>query len=123
MKTVTTLALATLLGTAALPSNASALDFFHPFRPRTAEVNGRMNNEQRRINNGVATGRLNPWQANRLERGEQHIMRQENRDLVRHNGHLTWRDRMHLNHAENVQSRRINQTEHHNIFHRWFGRR
>lgn len=122
MKTFTTLALATLLGTAALPSSASALDFFHPFRPRTAEVNGRMNNEQRRINNGVATGRLNPWQANRLERGQMHLQRQENRDLIRHNGHLTWRDRLHLNRAENVQSRRINQAEHHSIFHRWFHR-
>lgn len=122
MKTFTTLALATLLGTAALPGTASAFDLFHPFRPRTAEVNGRMNNEQRRINNGVATGRLNPWQANRLERGQQHLQRQETHDLIKHNGHLTWRDRMHLNRAENMQSQRINQAEHHNIFHSWFHR-
>lgn len=122
MKTFTTLALATLLSTAALPGSASALDLFHPFHPRVNQVNGRMNNEQRRINNSVATGKLNPWQANRLERGEQHIQRQENRDLLKHNGHLTWRDRMHLNRAENRQSQRINQAEHHSIFHNWFHR-
>lgn len=124
MKTFFTMAaFATLLGTAALPSSASALDLFHPFRPRVNEVNARSSNEQRRINNGVATGRLTPMQASRLERGQQHIQRQESRDLARHNGHLTWRERMHLNRKENVQSHRINQAEHHNIFHRWFGSR
>ncbi|MDB6005043.1 MAG: hypothetical protein JWR15_2030 [Prosthecobacter sp.] len=122
MKTFFTMAaFATLLGTAALPTSASALDLFHPFRPPTSQVNGRLNNEQRRINNGVSTGRLNPVQANRLERGEQHIQRQVNRDRAMHNGHLTWRDRMHLNRKENVQSRHINQAEHHNVMHRSFG--
>jgi hypothetical protein len=121
MKTfLTCAAFATVLGTVALPSNASAIT---PFRPRVNEVNGRLNNEQRRIGNGVATGRLSPGQANRLERGEQHIQRQESRDLAKNGGHLTWRERMHLNREENVQSRRINQTEHRNFFHRIFGRR
>ncbi len=122
MKTFLTMAaFATLLGAAALPSSASGLDVFHPFHPRTSQVNGRMNNEQRRIHNGVATGRLRPAQAVRLERDQQHIQRQENRDLARHNGHLTWRERMHLNRKENVQAHRINHAEtHHSIFHSWF---
>ena len=121
MKTfLTCAAFATVLGTVALPSNASAV---LPVRPRTNEVNGRLNNEQRRINNGVATGKLGPQQANRLERGEQHIQRQESRDLAKNGGHLTWREKMHLNREENGQSRRINQTEHRNIFPRIFGRR
>lgn len=124
MKTLSTLALATLLGTAALPSSASAFDFFHPFRPRVNEVNGRLNNEQRRINNGVATGRLNPWQANRMERGVQHIQRQESRDRFMHNGHLTGRETVRLNREENRVSGRINHAESRpSFFHRWFGRR
>lgn len=123
MKTFFTMAaFATLVGTAALPSSVSALDLFHPFHPRASQVNGRMNHEQRRISNGVATGRLSPGQAVRLERGQQHIQRQENRDLLKHNGHLTWRERLHLNRAENRQSQRINQAEHHSIFHSWFHR-
>ncbi len=121
MKTFLTIAaFATVLGSAALPTTASAIDLG---RPRVHEVNGRLNNEQRRIGNGVATGKLGPQQANRLERGEQHIQRQESRDLAKNGGHLTWREKMHLNREENVQSRRINQTEHRNIFHRIFGRR
>lgn len=122
MKTFLTFAFATMLGSLAVPNSASALDIFHPFRPRVSQVNGRMNNEQRRINNGVATGRLSPGQAVRLERGQQNIQRQENRDLLKHNGHLTWRERLHLNRKENVQSHRINQAEHHSIFHSWFHR-
>ncbi|WP_395744378.1 hypothetical protein [Prosthecobacter sp.] len=123
MKTFLTLAAVTVIGATAMPSSASALDLFHPFRPRVNQVNGRMSNEQQRINHGVATGKLNSWQANRLERGQQNIQRQESRDLMKHNGHLTWRDRLHLNRKENMQSQRINQAEHRNIFQRWFGRR
>ncbi|WP_395738860.1 hypothetical protein [Prosthecobacter sp.] len=119
MKTILPIAIAAVLGTVALPSNASAA---WPFRPRVNEVNGRLNNEQRRINNGVATGRLSAAQASRLERGEQHIQRQESRDLARHGGHLTGREQMRLNREENHLSRGINRTEHHNIFHRWFHR-
>ena len=121
MKTfLTCAAFATVLGAVALPNNASAIDLG---RPRVHEVNGRLNNEQRRINNGVVTGRLSPGQAIRLERGEQQIRRQENFDLARNGGHLTPREQVHLNREENVQSRRINQTEHRNFFHRLFGRR
>jgi hypothetical protein len=121
MKTFLTFAFATMLGSLAVPNSAGARDFFH--HSSVNQVNGRMANEQRRINTGVATGRLSPGQANRLERSEQHIQQQENRDRAMHNGHLTWRERLHLNRKENVQSHRINQAEHHNIFHRWFGRR
>ncbi len=119
MKTILTFAaFATMLGTLAVPNSASA---FVPGRPRVNEVNGRLNNEQRRINNGVVTGRLSPGQASRLERGEQHIQRQENRDRAMHNGHLTWRERLHLNHEENREAHRINQSEAHRnmLFHRW----
>ncbi|WP_395751885.1 hypothetical protein [Prosthecobacter sp.] len=119
MKTFLPIAIATVLGAAALPQNASAA---WPWHPRVNEVSGRLNNEQRRIGNGVATGRLSPGQANRLERGEQHIQRQESRDLARHGGHLTAREQLRLNREENLQSRRINQAEHHSIFHRWFHR-
>ncbi len=120
MKTFLTLACATVLGSIAVPNSAGALDLFH--HPRVNQVNGRMANEQRRINTGVATGRLSPGQANRLERSQQNIQRQENRDRAMNNGHLTWRERLHLNRKENVQSHRINQAEHHSIFHSWFHR-
>lgn len=125
MKTFLTLACATVLGTLAVPSSASAgLPFFRP-RPRVNEVSGRLNNEQRRINNGVATGRLNPAQANRLERGEQRIQQREFRDMSMHGGHLTGRETANLNRAENRESGRINRAEGRRpgFFGRLFGRR
>ncbi len=118
MKTFLTLACATMLGSLVVPNNASAID---PGHPRVNEVNGRLNNEQARINNGVATGRLNAGQANRLERGEQHIQRQENRDLAKNGGHLTFGEQRRLNHEENRESHRINHAEAHRgrLFHRF----
>jgi hypothetical protein len=121
MKTFFTLAFAALLGTLAVPQTARAND---PGRPRVNQVTGRLNNEQQRINHSVATGRLSPAQASRLERGEQHIQRQEFRDLAKNHGHLTLRERMRLNHAENIQAQRINHsTARPGIFQGWFGHR
>jgi hypothetical protein len=121
MKTFFTLAFAAMLGSLAVPQSASAID---PGHPRVNEVNGRLNNEQARINRNVATGRISPGQANRLEHGEQHIRRQESRDLARNHGHLTLREQAHLNREENVQSHRINHAASRpSYFRRLFGRR
>lgn len=126
MKTFLSLAMAATLGTLAAPTNASAgLPFFRG-RPRVNEVSGRLNNEQRRINNGVATGRLNPQQAGRLQNGEQRIAQRESRDMAMHGGHLTGRETMNLNRAENRESARINRAEgarRPGFFGRLFGRR
>lgn len=121
MKTFLTLALATTMGSLVLPNSAAAFD---PGHPRVNEVSGRLNHEQRRINNGLASGRLNPQQAGRLERGEQRIQNQESRDMARNGGHLTFREQMRLNHEENRESGRINRAEgHRRFFHGGFGRR
>lgn len=126
MKTFHSLAVATVLGMIAVPGNASAgLPFFRS-HPRVHEVSGRLNNEQRRINNGVATGRLNPQQAGRLERGEQRIQQRETRDMAMHGGHLTGRETANLNRAENRESARISHAEgmrRPGFFGRLFGRR
>lgn len=111
MKTFLPIACATLLGTLAVPGTASAgLPFFRS-HPRVNEVSGRANNQQRRIGNGVATGRLSPGQAYRLERGERHIQQREVRDMAMHGGHLTGRETANLNRAENRESFRINRAE------------
>ena len=126
MKTFHSLALATMLGSLIVPGTASAgLPFFRS-RPRVNEVSGRLNNEQRRINNGVATGRLNPQQAGRLQQGENRIAQRESRDMAMHGGHLTGRETANLNRAENRESGRINRAEgarRPGFFGRLFGRR
>ena len=122
MKTFLTVAVATMLGSFAVPQSASAID---PGHPRVNEVSGRLNNQQRRINNGVASGRLNPQQAGRLERGDQRIQQRETRDMAKNGGHLTGRETANLNRAENRESGRINRSEGRRpgLFHRMFRRR
>lgn len=122
MKTFLSLAIATMLGSLVVPGTASATD---PGHPRVNEVNRRLNNEQRRINNGVASGRLNPQQAGRLERGEQRIQQRESRDMAANGGRLTGRETANLNRAENRESGRINRNEGRRpgFFGRLFGRR
>ena len=125
MKTFLTVAAVTMMGSLAVPNSASAgLPFFRS-HPRVNEVNGRLNNQQRRINNGVASGRLNPQQAGRLQRGEQRIQQRETRDMAMHGGHLTGRETANLNRAENRESARINHAEGRRpgFFGRLFGRR
>jgi len=125
MKTFLTVAVATMMGSLAVPNSASAgLPFFRS-HPRVNEVSGRLNNQQRRINNGVASGRLNPQQAGRLQRGDQRIQQRETRDMAMHGGHLTGRETANLNRAENRVSGRINRDEGRRpgFFGRLFGRR
>ena len=125
MKTFLTVAVATMMGSLAVPNSASAgLPFFRS-HPRVNEVSGRLNNQQRRINNGVASGRLNQQQAGRLQRGDQRIQQRETRDMAMNGGHLTGRETANLNRAENRVSGRINRDEGRRpgFFGRLFGRR
>lgn len=127
MKAFLSLACATVLGSLAVPTSASAgLPFFRS-HPRVNEVSGRLNNQQGRINRGVASGRLNPQQAGRLQRGDQRIQQRETRDMAMNGGHLTGRETMNLNRAENRESGRINQAQSQGrrpgFFGRLFGRR
>ncbi len=125
MKSFLTVAVATMMGSLAVPNSASAgLPFFRS-HPRVNEVSGRLNNQQGRINNGVASGRLNPQQAGRLQRGDQRIQQRETRDMAMHGGHLTGRETANLNRAENRESGRISAAKsgRPGFFGRLFGRR
>ena len=81
-------------------------------RPTAAE---RQFNQQRRIINGVRTGRLNARQTARLERQHRSIHRQIHAMRARHNGRLTPRDRRILAHRQNIESRRIFRAKHNRI--------
>ncbi|MGA7108995.1 MAG: hypothetical protein WBV28_21420 [Terracidiphilus sp.] len=72
-------------------------------------------NQQRRIGNGVRSGRLNAHQTMRLERQQRSIHRQMRFMRARHNGRLTMRDRGVLNHRQNIASRRIFRARHNRI--------
>ena len=71
-------------------------------------------NQQRRIGNGIQSGRLTPRQGVRLERQQRNIHRQVGAMRARHNGHLTMRDRRMIQHRQNVASRKIYRAKHRN---------
>ena len=99
MKTIKTLAALCLV----LPALAFA-------QANTPRVDLRQANQERRIDQGVASGSLTPREANRLERGQQHVQNMEAR--AKADGVVTRQERAQLNHAQNVQSRRIYAEKH-----------
>jgi hypothetical protein len=75
--------------------------------PRRAEVNARLNNQNRRINNELKSGQISQSQANALHH-EDHQIRQEERDMASQNGgHITKAEQGVLNQQENKVSNEI----------------
>jgi hypothetical protein len=75
--------------------------------PRRAQVNDRLENQNRRINREVREGELTRSQANQLHR-EDHAIRREERTMSRlNNGHITPAEQKALNQQENAVSQQI----------------
>jgi hypothetical protein len=76
------------------------------------EVQQRIDNQQQRIDQGVASGELTKGEA---ARDESHLAADQaarNRDLAAHGGHLTPEERAHLNQRLNHNSARVYDTKH-----------
>ncbi|QWT22187.1 hypothetical protein KPL74_09280 [Bacillus sp. NP157] len=80
--------------------------------PRVNEVNNRLDNQQNRIDKGVANGTMTQKQAARDETHDANIARRESVDEARHNGHLTKREQNNLNRSENRNSGKIYKQKH-----------
>jgi Skp family chaperone for outer membrane proteins len=78
-----------------------------PGHPRINEVNQRLQNQQNRIQNGVADHQINAKQEARDEKTDANIAQRESADEAKHNGHLTKQEQHNLNKSENRDSRRI----------------
>ncbi|PKO87198.1 MAG: hypothetical protein CVU18_11580 [Betaproteobacteria bacterium HGW-Betaproteobacteria-12] len=76
----------------------------------TPRVDQRQLNQESRIDQGVASGSLTAREANRLERGQQHVDNVEAR--AKSDGVVTRREGARLDHAQDVQSRRIAVQKH-----------
>jgi hypothetical protein len=75
--------------------------------PRREQVNGRLNNQNRRIHQDVKNGTLTKGQAATLHHDD-HQIRQEERDMASQNGgHITKGEQSVLNHQENGVSSQI----------------
>src|SRR4051812_46364297 len=74
-------------------------------------INKRQENQQDRIGQGVSSGELTARETARLERGEQHINREEARMRQSGDG-LSLRERARLERDLNRESRRIHSQKH-----------
>jgi hypothetical protein len=75
--------------------------------PRRDQVNERLENQDRRINQEVREGEITRGQANQLHH-EDHVIRQEERAMSRFdNGHITPAEQKALNQQENAVSGQI----------------
>ncbi|MBS1140167.1 MAG: hypothetical protein H6R13_1620 [Proteobacteria bacterium] len=99
MKTIKTLAVLSLV----LPTLAFA-------QGNTPRVDQRQANQEQRIDQGGASGSLTQREANRLDRGQQHVDNMENR--AKSDGVVTRGERARLHQAQEVQSRRIYAQKH-----------
>ena len=111
-----TLALSGLLVGSAVAQNSNTSGagpgVYDPGHPRVNQVNGREQNQQNRIANGIKSGQLTPGEASKLERQENRLERNEKRDMAKDGGHLTKKDQAQLNREANHVSKDIYRDKH-----------
>ena len=94
---------------AGLAGGASAETQWQKNHPRRAEVNARLKNQNKRINQEVKEGELTKSQASKLHHEDGQI-RQEERDMASQNGgHITKSEQKVLNQQENAVSKKIGE--------------
>jgi hypothetical protein len=76
----------------------------------TPRYDARQHNQRQRIVNGVGSGELTMRETRRLASGQVHLNRVERR--AKADGVVTGRERAHMQHEENQQSRRIYRQKH-----------
>jgi hypothetical protein len=80
--------------------------------PRRTEVNKRLNNQNRRIDEGEASGKLSPGQAKQMHQEDHAIRQQERAEAAQQGGHITKAQQRQLNQEENATSRQIYDEKH-----------
>ncbi len=98
-------AMCVLFGSAAIAQDV-------PDHPRVNEVNQRLDNQQARINQGLANGTMTEKQAARDEAHDANIAKRESVDEAKNGGHLTKAEQNHLNKSLNKNSKRIYKQKH-----------
>jgi hypothetical protein len=85
---------------------ASAQDFAQT-HPRRAEVNQRLENQDRRIDAERASGAITPAKAHRLHTADRRIRVNERHYAMNHRGRISRTEQARLNHREDKVSHRI----------------
>ena len=76
------------------------------------EADPRRENQQDRIANGIASGKLTAGQTARLEKGQAAINQETRTDRSLNGGHLTKGEKLQINKQQNQASRRIYYAKH-----------
>jgi hypothetical protein len=82
---------------------------FAKHHPRRAEVNHRLNNQDRQIHQKFRNGEISHRQAHNLHRKDHRIRKEERRMAYRHGGHISKHEQNRLNRQENHLSRKIHK--------------
>lgn len=98
--------------TATNTSSGAGPGVVDPGHPRVNQVNSRETRQQQRIANGVKNGSLSPKETANLEKRENHIQREEQRDMAKNGGHLTKAEQNKINRQQNHVSRSIYKDKH-----------
>ena len=107
---MTLVTLAFALGATSLPGLSNAADADSAFaktHPRREQVNQRLSNQNKRIQNEVASGDLTKAQAAKLHRDDRKIRREERLMASQNGGHHTKDEQRVLNQQENAVSGQI----------------
>lgn len=94
------------------PAGAAGPGAVDPGHPRVNQVNSRETRQQNRIANGVKNEKMTPQQTANVEQREANLQNREEKDMAKHNGHLTKREQNHLNRRESRMSRTIHRDKH-----------
>jgi hypothetical protein len=87
-------------------------DEFKDKHPRRAEVNARIRNEDRRIEQGEKSGALTPAEAKQLEGEVAGVKAQERAEVKANGGYLTKTEQKQLNQELNQDSKQIYDEKH-----------
>lgn len=101
MNKLLTVVAALTIGAVTLPAFAQA---------NTPGIDKRQANQERRIDQGIASGELTKREAARLDRGQDRVDAMENR--AKADGVVTRYERRRIHRAQNVESRRIYRQKH-----------
>ena len=83
-----------------------------PGHPRVNEIQGRIDNQENRVNQGIGQGQINGKQAARDEARDARVERQLQRDEAKHGGHITKGEQAKLNRELNHNSHAIHNQRH-----------
>ena len=99
--------LMSVFATASVGSALAAEGQWEKNHPRRAEVNDRLANQNKRINQEVKEGEISKGQAAKLHREDRQVRREERAMASQNGGHITKQEQRTLNQQENAISHQI----------------